>query len=80
VAGAQDSSWSSLRLSSVCLATKLSHMGANVDGLACLLHHSMVYNWQMTVQSFLTGAALSRYAAVGGDAFPGGAKPLGRDI
>jgi hypothetical protein len=55
-------------------------MGANVDGLACLLHHSMVYNWQMTVQSFLTGAALSRYAAVGGDAFPGGAKPLGRDI
>jgi hypothetical protein len=54
--------------------------GADVNELACFLHHPMACSWQTWVQCFLTGAALSCHAAVVGGAFPGGAKPLGLDI
>jgi hypothetical protein len=62
------------------LAAKTSHMGVDVDGLACPLHRPTVYYHQTRGQSFLSDAALSNRAAVGGGAFLGGAKPLGQDI
>jgi hypothetical protein len=61
------------------LATKPSHMGVDVDGLAYPLHHPRTYNHQSRGQSFLSGVALSHRAAVGGgDAFLGVVKAQGR--
>jgi hypothetical protein len=51
-----------------------------VDGLAYPLNRPMVYNHYMRAQGFLSGAALSRRAAMGGGAFPGDVKPPGLDI
>jgi hypothetical protein len=51
------------------LAAKPSHMGVNVDGLVCPLHRPTAYNCQLRGQSFLSCAALSHHAAVGGGAF-----------
>jgi hypothetical protein len=79
VEGAWDGSWS-CHLAILYLAAKPSHMGANVDGLACSLHRPMVYSHQRGGQSFLTGIAPSHHAVVGGGAFPGDVKPLGLDI
>jgi hypothetical protein len=62
------------------LATKPNHVGANVDGLACSLHRSMVSNRQRGGLCHLIGAALSHHAAVGDGAFPRGVKPPGLDI
>jgi hypothetical protein len=62
------------------LTAKSSHVGVDVDGLACPLHHTMICNHQTRGQSFLSGAALSHRAAVGNGAFSGGAKPPGLDI
>jgi hypothetical protein len=63
-----------------CLAAKSSHVGVDVDGLACPLHHPMTCNNQMRRWVFLSGAALSRRAAAGGGIFLGDAKPPGLDI
>jgi hypothetical protein len=62
------------------LATKSSHVGVDVDELACSLHRPIVYSRQRGGQSFLTGAAPSCHVAVGGGIFPGDVKPLGLDI
>jgi hypothetical protein len=78
--GAQDGSWSHLCFIGLILATKPSHVGADVDGLACSQHHHTVSGWWTCVQCILTGAALSHRVAVVGDAFLGGVKPPGLDI
>jgi hypothetical protein len=57
------------------LAAKPSHVGADVDGLACFLHRPTVYSCQMGGQRFVTGASLSYHIAVGSGAFLGDAKP-----
>jgi hypothetical protein len=57
------------------LAAKPSHVGLDVDGLACLLHRPTVYSRQMSGQGFSSGPALSRRVAVGDGAFLGDAKP-----
>jgi hypothetical protein len=57
------------------LATKTSYVGVDVGRLACPLHHPMVCSRQMTGQGFLSSAALSRCAAVGGGAILGDAMP-----
>jgi hypothetical protein len=62
------------------LAAKPSLVGVDMDGLACPLHHPTVCSCQTRGQSFLSGAALSRHAAMGGGAFLGDAKPPGLDI
>jgi hypothetical protein len=80
MASAWDDSWSHHCFTWLYLAAKPSHVGVDVDGLACLLHHPMVYDCQTMGQRFLTGAAPSCHAAAGGGAFPGDAKPTRLDI
>jgi hypothetical protein len=80
VVGARDGSWSHICFIWLCLAAKPSHVGADMDELACFLHHPMVCSWQTWVQCPLKGAALSHHAASVGGAFPGGARPSGLDI
>jgi hypothetical protein len=75
MAGAQDGSWSCRCFTWPFLAAKPSHVGADVDGLACFLHRPTVYGCQTRGQSFPTGATPSRHAVVGSVAFLGGAKP-----
>jgi hypothetical protein len=43
VAGVRDDSWGHLHFALFYLVAKPSHVGTNVDGLAYLLHHPMVY-------------------------------------
>jgi hypothetical protein len=62
------------------LAAKLSHVGVDVDGLACPLHHPITCSRQMRGESFLSGTTLSHRVAVGGGAFPGDVKSSGLDI
>jgi hypothetical protein len=62
------------------LVAKPSHMELDMDGLACSLHHHMVYSHQRGGQNFLACAALSCHAAVGGVVFPRDVKPPGMDI
>jgi hypothetical protein len=57
------------------LAAKPSHMGVDVDGLACPLQRPVAYNRQTRGHGFLLGAALSHPVVVGGDAFPRDANP-----
>jgi hypothetical protein len=57
-----------------------SHVGADVDRLACFLHRPTVYGWQAWVQCFLTSNALYHHVVVGDGAFPGGVKLPGLDI
>jgi hypothetical protein len=59
------------------LAAKPSHVGVDVDGLACPLHCPMACSRQTMGQSFLSGAALSHRAAVGNYAFQGGCEAPG---
>jgi hypothetical protein len=66
-------------LRSLYLAAKPFHVGVDVDGLVCPLHHPTVCSRQ-TRGSFLFGAAISHHAVVGGSAFLGGARPPGLDI
>jgi hypothetical protein len=75
VVGARDSSWSCLHFIWLYLAAKPSHLGSDMDGLACSLHRPMVCGWLTWVQSFLTGAALSHRTALGGGTFLEGANP-----
>jgi hypothetical protein len=46
VAGVGNDSWSYLCFILRCLATKPSHVGANVNALACFLYHPTVCGWQ----------------------------------
>jgi hypothetical protein len=69
--GARDDSWRRCRFAQLYLAAKSSHMGVDVDGLACPLHCPTVCDCQTRGQSFLSGAALSHYVAMGGGAFLG---------
>jgi hypothetical protein len=62
------------------LAAKPSHMGVDVEGLVCPLHHPMACDHQMRGQSLLSDVASSHRATVGGGAFLGGAKHPGLDI
>jgi hypothetical protein len=57
------------------MAAKSSHVGVDVDGLACPLHHPTACSCQTRGQSFL-----SHHAIVGGGAFSGGARPPSLDI
>jgi hypothetical protein len=66
--------------SGLYLTAKPSHIGIDVDGLACPLHCPMVCNHQTRGHNFLSGAALSRCAAVGGGAFSGDVKLPGLNI
>jgi hypothetical protein len=45
VAGARGGSWSGHHISSACLAAKLFHVGADVDGSAYHLDQPTVYGW-----------------------------------
>jgi hypothetical protein len=62
------------------LAAKPSHVGVNVDGLACPLHRPTICSCQARGQGFQSGVALSRHATVGSGAFSRDAKPPGLDI
>jgi hypothetical protein len=62
------------------LVTKPSHMGVDVDGLTCPLHHPTVCSRQMKGWSFLLGVALSHHVAAGSGTFSGGARPPGQNI
>jgi hypothetical protein len=57
------------------LAAKPSHVGADMDGIACPQHRPIVYSHQTREQSFLSDAALSHHAALGGGAFSGMQSP-----
>jgi hypothetical protein len=61
------------------LAAKPSHVRVDWTGYVPL-HCPTICGHQMRGQSFLSGAAISHRAAVGGGTFLGGAKPLGLDI
>jgi hypothetical protein len=52
-----------------------SHMGVDVDMLAYPLHRATVYSRQTKGHGLLSGAALSRHAAMGSGAFSVDAKP-----
>jgi hypothetical protein len=62
------------------LTAKTSHMGVDMDGLACPLHCPMACCRQMRGQGFLSGMVLSCRDVAGGGVFSRGAKPLGLDI
>jgi hypothetical protein len=62
------------------LAAKPSHVGVDVDGLACPLHRPIVCSSQTKGYGFLSGATLSCHAIVGSGAFPVDAKPTSVDI
>jgi hypothetical protein len=55
-------------------------MGADVDGLACFLHHPTICGCHTMGQSFMTSVAPSHRATMGGGAFLGDAKHPGLDI
>jgi hypothetical protein len=71
----QDGSWRRRCFARLYLAAKPSHMGVDVDSLACYLHHPMVCGHQTSGQSFLSSAALSHRVTVGGGTFPGVRSP-----
>jgi hypothetical protein len=76
---ARVSSWQH-RCARLHLAANPSHVGVDVDGLACSLHHPMVCGHQTRGQSFLSDAVLSRRAIVSDGAFLKDVKPPGLDI
>jgi hypothetical protein len=57
------------------MAAKSSHLGADVDGLACSLDRPMAYSHQRGGQCCLTGVVMSRHAVVGGGPFLGVRSP-----
>jgi hypothetical protein len=63
MAGAREGSWSGHHLALLCLATKLSHVGADVDGLAFRLHRPTDFGCKAPVQSLLTGIISSHHSA-----------------
>jgi hypothetical protein len=60
------------------MAAKPSHVGVDLDGLACPLHRPTSYSCQTMGHGFLIGDVLSHHAVVG--AFLGDKKPPGLDI
>jgi hypothetical protein len=80
VDGAQDGSWRHHCFARLYLAANPSHVGDNVDGLACLLHHPMVHDRQTRRQGFLSGPVLSHRTAVVSGTFSGGVKAPGLEI
>jgi hypothetical protein len=62
------------------LVAKSSHVGVDVDGLACPLHHCAACSHQTRGHGFLLGAILSHHVVVGGGALQGDAKASGLDI
>jgi hypothetical protein len=62
------------------LASKPSHVGVDVDGLAYLMHCPTFCSHQTRGQGLLSDVVLSHRTAVGGGAFLGDAKPPGLDI
>jgi hypothetical protein len=58
-------------LTMLYLVAKSFHVEANVDGLACSLHHPVACEWQTRRVCCLTGIVLSRCSAVNGGTFPG---------
>jgi hypothetical protein len=75
VEGARDSSWRHHCFTQLYLAAKPSHMGDDVDWLACSLHCPTVCGHQTRGQSFLSDATMSHHITVGNGAFLGGVKP-----
>jgi hypothetical protein len=75
VDGAQDGSWRHRCFAQLYLPAKPSHVGVDVDGLACSLHCLTVCDRQTKGYDFLSGAALSHHTAVGGGAFLGVRSP-----
>jgi hypothetical protein len=65
VDGARDGSWRRRCFAWLYLAANPSHVGVNVEGLACPLHPPTVYDRQMRGQSFLSGTAPSCRTVVG---------------
>jgi hypothetical protein len=63
-----------------CLVTKPSHVGVDVDGLACPLHHPTACSYQTREHGFLPGVVLSHCATVGSGALLGDTKPSSLDI
>jgi hypothetical protein len=72
VDGAQDSSWRCCCFAWLYLPARPSHVGVNVDGIACPMHYPMVCVQQTMGQSFLSGVAppIALYWAVA--PLPGG--------
>jgi hypothetical protein len=62
------------------LVAKFSHMGVDVDGLACLLHRPTTCSHQMRGHGLLPGTVSSDHVVVGGGTLLGDAKPSGLDI
>jgi hypothetical protein len=67
-------------MASALLGCKSFERGGRCGWASLPLHHPMIYNHHTRGQGFLSGAALSHHAVVGGRAFPGHAKPPGLDI
>jgi hypothetical protein len=58
---ARDSSWRRWFTSLLYLDAKSSHVGVDVDRLACPLHHPMAYNCQMRGHGLLPSVVLSHH-------------------
>jgi hypothetical protein len=85
MARARDDFWGCRRLALLCLVVKTSHMGVDVDELACHLCCPMNCGWQAWVQSLLTSILSSHRNVWGGATLVrlfggGGAKPLGQEV
>jgi hypothetical protein len=63
-----------------CLVAKPSHMGVDVDGVACPLYYPMACSRQTRGQGFLPGAVLSRRATVDNGALLGHASQPDLDV
>jgi hypothetical protein len=72
VDGAWDDSWRRHHFAQIYVTAKPSHVGVDVDRLACPLHHPAVCGHQTRGQSFLSGTVLSHCTTVDDGAFPGG--------
>jgi hypothetical protein len=57
------------------LVAKPSHVGVDVDGLACSLHHPTACGWQTRGMCCLIGVVLSHPSAMGSGPFPGMRSP-----
>jgi hypothetical protein len=58
---ARDGSWRRCFTMLLYLAAKPTHVGVDLDGLACPLHRPMACSRQMRRQGLLSGAVLSRH-------------------
>jgi hypothetical protein len=63
MAGARDSSWGGHHHALLFLDAKLSHVGADVDGLAFHLHRPTDFGCKARIQSLLTGIISSHHSA-----------------